>query len=191
MRDLPVPYDADLLERVISDHDVPRKRLAFAADVAECSLSHYFSGERTLPSRVLRAAFELTRDPRLLSLVAGNVPIIVLASIDPSPRGGPGDPVPATPSPPPGGPGPHTVTPVIIPQVADCLPATCQATERLAGATTYLARILADGVINAADLQFLRKYQQYVADVQIRLAILQAAADRKLQEIDRDNSTPV
>jgi hypothetical protein len=167
-----MPYDADLLKTVIEDHGVAVIRLAERAGYDDKTVYRYLLGERTLPSNVIRAAFELTHDIRLLGLVAGVVPIAILcshcvASAQAQGRGCGADS--------------QTVKPARVPPLSQALATVLEAVERAARSGRYMQKIAADGKFTEADVLAAEKFERDAGDAQSKLA-LAAAAVRGMKE---------
>jgi hypothetical protein len=175
-----MPYDADLLKTVIEDHGVAVIRLAERAGYDDKTVYRYLLGERTLPSNVIRAAFELTHDIRLLGLVAGVVPIAILCShcVARAQRGGQGSSVGE-------GQGSSLVPPVArplrVPPLSQALSTVLEAVERAARSGRYMQKIAADGKFTEADVLAAEKFERDAGDAQSKLA-LAAAAVRCMKE---------
>lgn len=63
--------DAQVLSDVLDQHHVAPRHIAHLTGIHTSTIYRYLSGEKTLPSAVLAAAFRLTLDPRLLCLITG------------------------------------------------------------------------------------------------------------------------
>lgn len=68
-------YDAEVLQRVINDHDLSVKQLARAANKHINVVYAYLTGRRNIPIDIWHALFQATRDKRILELLVAGVPI--------------------------------------------------------------------------------------------------------------------
>ncbi len=157
-----MPYDAELLGRVLDDHDVPAKRLAHAAGLHSATIYRYLSGEKTLPSTVLRAAFELTHDSRLVNLITGNVPVAY--QIVGSAEGG----------------AVGTGRPLRVPPIAQIDDHASEAVENAAKCMRYILAILKDGRVDASDRTAGESFKKHEAAAVLHFALVRAAFDRHL-----------
>ncbi len=145
-----MPYDATLLARVIDDSQVSVQAVANRSGYDDKSIYRYLTGERTVPSSVLRAAFELTRDVRLVQLVAGSVPVVLVSS------------------------GP---APIRIPPVETLFPQATEALESLARSLRYVHKIAADRRIDAGDDTAIENFKTHAAEAQRLIALTTAAME--------------
>lgn len=74
-------YDAELLDQMLNDSAVMRnghvltaKAISFHTGVAVQTISDYRRGRYTIPVRFWRQVWNLTRDPRIASLLIGDTP---------------------------------------------------------------------------------------------------------------------
>lgn len=163
-REPDVPLDAELLEQVLSQHEITIAALSRRAGIASKTIYRYLSGERTIPSDCLRAAFELTGDLRIIGLITGSVPIQCVALTEDQ-----------------AGPAGARPSPVRLPPPEQWLQESCQATKQLAEATTYLAKVWQDREVTESDRGFLCQYRALTAEVRRVLAINDAAIQQKEQ----------
>ena len=120
-----VPYDADVVMRVLDDHDVPVKRLAMHLSLHKATVHKYLSGLLTIPSSLLKAVFELTGgDLRILGLITGTVPVTIKAMQTEHKPGCP------------------NAQPVRIPPINELTTMSCKAVELMASSTRYLCSAL-------------------------------------------------
>lgn len=146
-----MPFDATLLSDVLSQHNVTVPALAMRSGYDDKSIYRYLSGERTVPSTVIRAAFELTLDMRLVGLVSGMIPVsMTVAKV-------------------------ANAKPARIPPLDQLIPETCNATKSAAEALQYIAKVLADSKIDASDKTAIENYKRHSAAAQRRLALVDAA----------------
>ncbi len=161
------PYDATLLVKVCKERGVTAEALANRSGYDDKSIYRYFAGERTIPSTVFRAAFELSHDLRLLGLITGTVPIAYQVARF-APAGCPGNGGGARPE------------PVRIPPVEQLLSETCDALKHVADAITYMEKILRDGRLDDTDRNAVDKFKRHSADSRRLLATVDAALEAHL-----------
>lgn len=149
-----MPHDCQLLSRVLEDHGVTVSALANRSGYDDKSVYRYLAGERTIPSIVLRAAFELTHDMRILGLVTGGVPL-QLQLIN----------------------APRSADPQRIPPIAQLVPQCCKCVEQTSAALKYLARIVEGGEVDASDQRAAVNFQRHAAEAQRLLALVSAAVN--------------
>lgn len=135
MRSEPDVIDSanEILGEVLDHHGVTRKALRDRCGRDLSTISRYLSGEKTVPAGVLRAAFELTGDLRLLRLVIGSVPIELrpLAEL----------PAPAAP-----------IT------IQALLPRACESARNAVTGVEAMASIVADGRVDDSDRRAIREF---------------------------------
>lgn len=73
MRDM--GYDAEVMQRVINDHDLSVKQVARAANKHINVVYSYLTGYRNIPIDMFRVLLSLTKDARIIALVTGEIPI--------------------------------------------------------------------------------------------------------------------
>ncbi len=159
-----MPHDAILLAKVLEERGVTVQALAARCGYDDKSIYRYLSGGRTLPSIVLRAAFELTLDIRIIALIAGTVPIcfhqLDRAAAQPA----------ANPR-----------TPPRLPPVDQLFPQAASAVEQLAGSLKYMHKVVADGRIDASDGAAIDKFNQHAAEALRLIALTTAAVEAHRQ----------
>ncbi len=141
-----MPYDATLLSSILAQHEVTVGALAMRSGYDDKSIYRYLSGERTVPSVVLRAAFELTADPRLIALIAGAVPVQVLSGQS-----------------------------LCVPPMEQLVPKVSEAAKSAVDALQYVARILADGQIDDTDAAAISNFRRHAANCNRLLVLCDAA----------------
>lgn len=154
-----MPYDATLLSDVISQHNITVPALAMRSGYDDKSIYRYLSGERTVPSTVIRAAFELTLDMRLVGLVSGMIPVSMMVAKF------------------------SNAKPPRIPPLDQLIPETCNATKSAAEALQYIARILADSKIDATDKTAIENYKRHSAAAQRCLSLVDAAVSSYSEKV--------
>lgn len=162
-----MPRDAQIVAAVLRDRGVSIDQLAERAGYDDKTIYRYLTGERTLPSIVLRAAFELTLDARLIRLITGAIPACLTF---------PGSPAPAN-------------RPVRVRPLADGLTDAGNAIESTGKLVRYLRTVLRDGAIDGKDLSALEKLvaegtragehlSRTVASAEAEIERIRAAAER-------------
>ena len=73
-----VSDDHLLLTDVLDDHGITVKRLAMDSGRGASTVYKYCSGEATIPSVIWRVLYRLTKDPRVIKLVTGDVGCMVV-----------------------------------------------------------------------------------------------------------------
>lgn len=154
-----MPYDATLLARVLEERGVSIQALANRAGYDDKSVYRYLAGERTIPSTVLRAAFELTGDLRLIHLIAGAVPLAVgvLSAAAPAAAGRP--------------------EPLRVPPIDQLFTRAADALEQLTRSIRYVHKIAADGRIDQSDDAAIENFRGHAAEAQRLIALTTAALD--------------
>jgi len=84
IEDIEMSDDYLVLREVLDDHDIPAKALAAAIGRQRSQTYRYLAGESTIPSVVWRWIFERTRDPRIVHLITGEVPVEVVPVPEPA-----------------------------------------------------------------------------------------------------------
>lgn len=160
-----MPYDATLLAKVLEERGVTVLALASRAGYDDKSIYRYLAGERTCPSTVLRAAFELTGDLRIIGLIAGAVPICV-------------HPVGVAPAASGSAPPPPAQR---IPPVDQLFPQAADAIEHLSRSLKYMHKIVADGRVDQSDAAAIESFTRYAAESQRLIALSLAAVESHRQ----------
>lgn len=159
-----MPYDATLLSDVIAAHGLTVTALANRSGYDATSIYRYLSGERTVPSTVLRALFELTLDMRIVGLIAGVIPVQLIVL-----RQGESQPAPK-----------H----VRIPPVNQLVDETNVAMKATADAFAYIAKILADERVDQSDSTAIENFKKHSAAAQRQLALVDAALTAYAQKVN-------
>lgn len=164
-----MPYDATLLAKVIEERGITVQALAARAGYDDKSVYRYLSGERTTPSTVFRAAFELTGDVRLVTLVSGSVPVCwhTIGHTHPAQANGPQNQQPREPE--------------RIPPIDQLFPQASTAIEQLAASLKYIHKIVADGRIDASDGKAIDSFNRHAAEAQRLIALTTAAVSAHQQ----------
>lgn len=165
-----MPRDAEILTDVLRERGVSIDALAERAGYDDKSIYRYLSGERTLPSIVIRAAFELTHDGRLLRLITGAVPVCVhlVASSSSSGSAAAGQTAAATQP---------------VPPFPDTLINAGNAIESAGKIIRYLRDILQDGRVDVKDLVGLEKFVHEATRAGENLALAVASANAEIGRI--------
>ena len=165
-----MPRDAEILGDVLRERGVSIEALADRSGYDDKSIYRYLSGERTLPSNVLRAAFELTGDGRLLRLVTGAVPVCVhpLGSCSSSSSGAAAI---------------QTAAAHRVPPLPDTLINAGNAIESTGKIVRYLRDILQDGRVDVKDLVGLEKFVAEATRAGDNLALAVASANAEIGRI--------
>lgn len=166
-----MPRDAEILTDVLRERGVTVDALAERAGYDDKSIYRYMSGERTLPSIVIRAAFELTCDGRLLRLITGAVPVCVHLVASSSSFG------PAAAA---------TQTAAAghrVPPFPDTLVNAGNAIESAGKIIRYLRDILQDGRVDVKDLVSLEKFIHEATRAGENLALAVASANAEIGRI--------
>lgn len=69
--------DHILLIKVLERHDITVKQLSTWTGYAGITIYKYRDGSKTIPSIIWRVLYKQTRDPRIIELLTGDLPIIV------------------------------------------------------------------------------------------------------------------
>ena len=159
-----VGYDAQLLSQIIDDERAfTRKRLCELVDKDTSTISRYLCGEATIPLSVFRAVFELTGDLRILRLLTGTVPVVLLSE-SAQPAGGP--------------------TRQRVPPLEQCLPTTLKGAARAVESGQHLAEVMKDGKFDRADApqaaEFKRDANSAIELLTLTIAAIEAH-ERRLQ----------
>ncbi|MFH1417288.1 MAG: hypothetical protein ABII12_03265 [Planctomycetota bacterium] len=155
--------DVEVLQQVMQTHDVTANQLANRSGLAAKSIYKYLSDQRTLPSDVLRAAFELTCDLRLLGLISGIIPITHQFVFCRGPACNDARP--------------QVAKPARIPPVGELLPRTSKSIEELAKALPYIGKILEDGKIDDSDRVAIQRFHGHAAAAMADISRVDAALD--------------
>lgn len=152
-----MPHDAGVLREVLNDADLTPKRLALESGLHESTIYRYLSGEKTIPSIVLRRAFELTRDKRIPQLITGNVATQIILEIH----------------------AVETAAPTLrTPPVEQLLTEASAAVKCAAEGLPQIAQMLKDGKINEDDRAAIDAWLKHSADAQRHLAMVDASVHR-------------
>ncbi len=162
--------DVEVLQEVMQTHDLTVKQLASRSGIAQKSIYKYLSEVRTLPSEVLRAAFEMTLDHRLLSLITGVIPVIHQAVFD----GGPACAMQSHRT--------GATSQVRLPPINELLRRTCESIEAAAKAAPYMARIIEDGRVNEMDAADIAKFREHSTAARENLSLMEAAIEAHLRK---------
>lgn len=166
--------DVEVLQQVMDSHGLTVKHIAARTGIAQQSVYKYMGGIRTLPSDVLRAAFELSGDTRILALITGSVPVEFS--------------LPCARHEAPAGNGEACIgrnQPVRVPPIDQVLPQTLDTARRVVECGEYLAKIFADGRFDRNDLAAAAKFQEHCAAAQTQLATCAAAVEGERERIER------
>jgi len=171
MDDMAMSHDAEVLETVIRDHGLTVAQVATRSGYAEKTIYRYLSNEgRTLPSEVIRAVYELTADNRLILLITGSVPVQFQPLEEKRDC-------------------PHSThgrrSPVRIPPIEDVLPRTLEAAEQVVKCGQLVAKIMADGKLDASDLSAVDKFQACISYARKQLAVCDAAMESARERVTR------
>lgn len=155
-----MPYDAALIQRLIDEQKITVAALANRSGFDDKTIYGYLGGRNTLPSMVLRAAYELTGDFRVVALVLGVRPLILDMRCDAcKSRETPKRTPPAQP----------------LPPISELVPTAVRSVKATAEALGYIASITADGVIDKSDTVAREKFMEHAADAMRDLSRLMAA----------------
>jgi hypothetical protein len=158
-----MPNDAALIQRLIDEQKITVAQLANRSGFDDKTIYGYLGGRCTLPSLVLRAAFELTRDRRLIQLVAGFVPVYDL-KLDSTET-------------------PKRTPPSSMPPVCELIPMAVASVKATADALGYIAVITTDGVVDPKSDRFaIDKFNEHAAAAIHDLSRLMAALQPTIQE---------
>lgn len=157
-----MPYDADVLKAVMDQHGITVLALAHRSGFDDKTIYRYLIGERTCPSMVLRAAYELTGDFRLVTLVLGARPLILDMRGEACKSGEPSTPTP-------------TRTPPPLPPISELMPTAVRSVKNVADSLDYIAKIVSDGVIDASDAVAKDKFNEHASAAINDLSRLMAA----------------
>ena len=159
----------EVLQQVMETHVLTVKALANRSGFAEKSIYKYLSEVRTLPSDVLRAAFKITADLRLVLLIVGSVPVRIehlgTTTKDSSRNASP------------------SRTPIRIPQLKDVLPGLLTCMQETSQCARLVHDILADGQIDNQDLGLIVKFQSHIAEARKLLAVCDSAVESARERI--------
>lgn len=162
------PDDAILLNRILEEREIPPKRLALECGIHASTLYRYLSGEKTLPSKVLTRAYELTGDLRIITLIAGGRAITIRPVLSCPHTNSSGSQSPATP--------------VRIPPIDELLPRACKAVEDVARATPYMCKIIRDGKVDGSDRRAADNFKRYASETRQCLSLLEAALELHMEK---------
>jgi len=86
--DMDMSDDNILLISVLERREITVKQLAMWTGYAEATVYKYRDGSKTIPSIIWRVLYKQTRDPRIMELVTGDLPVIVTALPEAKAAGG-------------------------------------------------------------------------------------------------------
>ncbi len=175
-----MPNDAALIQRLIDEQKLTVAAIANRSGFDDKTIYGYLSGRNTLPSLVIRAAFELTGDFRLVGLIVGARPTYIacacpdcLSRVAHQHNAAPSahrEQTAATRTPP-------------LPPVNQLVPLAVQSVKATADALDYMTRITQDGVIDpVSDKVAIEKFHQHAADSINNLSRLMAATQPSCKE---------
>ncbi len=176
-----IEHAAELLREITGDGGpLTPKRLAALTDRDLSTIYRYLNGEKTIPSIVLRAAFEDTLDPRIVQLISGRVagafiiatdrPGVFVCACCASRNDSAGRSERPVRTPP---------QPAAPPPVEQLVPTACESVKQTADALAYIAKITADGLIDASDDTAIANFKKHAAAAQRDLSLLTAALDHQ------------
>lgn len=161
--------DVEVLQQVMETHDLTVKALANRSGFAEKSIYKYLSEVRTLPSEVLRAAFDLTYDSRLVMLITGSARVEIVLHTEPA------------------GDSSHNTRPARPPistqPLQETLPGMLHCLREATRGTQHLYDIMKDGVVDLHDLAHIAKFQECMAEVRKWIAITDASVESERERI--------
>jgi len=70
--------DNILLSDIVEEHDISVKQLATLTGYGVSTMYKFMSGSATIPSIVWRSLYKKTKDDRILKLITGDMPLIVV-----------------------------------------------------------------------------------------------------------------
>lgn len=70
--------DHILMIKLLERHDITVKQLAMWTGYAAPTVYKYRDGHKTIPSIIWRVLYKRTRDPRIVELITGDVPVAVV-----------------------------------------------------------------------------------------------------------------
>lgn len=155
------PHDARVLQQLIDERAFTVEALAYRSGYDDKTIYRYLAGERTLPSMVLRAAFELTGDGRIMGLITGAVAVFRIATAKSGAR---------------------------IPPLAEAMATTLDAIERTATSAKYMHTIAQDNRFDASDLTAADKFADQAGRAQIALANALAAIEAYKVQLAQEGS---
>lgn len=161
-----VPQDAELASRVMDEKCITVKSLAAQSHRHETTIYRYLSGEKTFPSDVLRALFELSQDLRIAGLVTGLVPVVYFQAKQEGHK-----------------PGCPSAAATRVPPIDEWLPRTCESLESVAKATKYVGQIINDGKFNRDDLKAAENLKRHACDAMRDLSIMVAAVEAEIRKV--------
>ena len=175
-----MPHDAALIQRLIDEQKITVAALANRSGFDDKTIYGYLVGRCTLPSLVLRAAFELTQDFRLVGLVTGIIPLIVDRTRCACQSSGTDQC------------GTESVkrrTPP-LPPVSELLPLAIASVKAAADSLGYIAVITSDGVVDpASDRYAIEKFNQHAAEAINDLSRLMAALQPAMNQAGKEAAT--
>ncbi len=165
-----MPRDTEVLHQVISTHGLSVTQVANRSGLAEKSIYKYLAGDRTLPSDVIRAVFELTADLRLVVLITGAVPVQIQALE--STRDCPHD-------------DRSRQAPVHVPPPEEALSHMLAAAKGCIQCGEHLNGIFADGRVDRHDLSAIDKLMECLSKVRIEAAVCHASMESAREKVSR------
>ncbi len=144
--------DYILLQQVTEDHGVTARTLGYMTGLATSSVYKYLGGTATIPSVIWRALYERTRDQRILQLLTGELPIVVVDLADE-----PSD------------------TPAVLADLIEQCKFGCEIEQ-------HILKILADGEINKKDRREIEEYRTKLPESLRRQYQLFDRINRKFQD---------
>ncbi|MBW8017085.1 MAG: hypothetical protein FVQ82_12945 [Planctomycetes bacterium] len=78
IEDINVSDDHILLSDIVLENDITPKQLAGATGLAVSTIYKYLAGGCTIPSIVWRVVYKMTADARIVQLVTGDVPQVIV-----------------------------------------------------------------------------------------------------------------
>lgn len=71
-------YHTDMFNRVLDRHGITQDQVALESQLSASHISRIASGDRVLSPEVLRALWQLTRDPEILASITGSAQLIAI-----------------------------------------------------------------------------------------------------------------
>lgn len=162
-----MPQDAETLRDVIEDRGVSVKALAYRLGVNKSTIYKYLSGDLAIQPIVLRTAFEMTYDSRIVELVTGPIPVVVqLMEL--------------------AGASDATSSPLRIPPIDQLLREAASAVESAAKSLPHVGDVLSDGKVDARDRVSIDRFRKQAADVNLKFAQISAALDAHLSRSTKE-----
>ena len=130
-KDTEVSDDNILLSSIIDEHGITVKQLAMQTGRAASTVYRYLSGEATIPSIVWRVLFKKTQDARIVPLVTGDVPLILVP-----------------------------LRPMCAKLDADAMGKMLEVRKNQIKCEQYVLNIMADGKVDESDRNIIDKYKK-------------------------------